>query len=361
MKLSFINLKSQYQKYGAEIQKELLAVMDATAFIQGPYVKSLEQSLSDFTGAKHSIACSSGTDALLLALLAIDFKAGDEVITTPFTFVSTAEVIHLLGGKAVFVDIEKDTYNMDATLIEAKITSKTRAIMPVSLFGQTADMDLINAIAEKHRLVVIEDSAQSFGAKYKGKRSCNLSTLACTSFYPAKPLGCYGDGGAVFTGRDDWNVKIRSILNHGQVRQYIYEHVGVNGRLDGMQAAVLNVKLKYFEHEITEREKRAKRYQEALSGKSIVLPTLRPERSSVYAQYSVRVKNRDEFQKKLAEAGVPTAIYYPVPLHQQKPYLQTGNFSVTDQVAREIISLPFCAFLSEQDQAFVCEQVIKIL
>ena len=250
MKIPFIDLKTQYETYKEEINKEVLGVMESTQFILGPQVTKLEDGLANFTGAKHAISCSSGTDALVLALLALDVNPGDEIITTPFTFIATAEVIALLGAVPVFVDICDMNYNIDFTKIEEKITSKTKAIMPVSLYGQTSNMDKINEIANRHNLPVIEDGCQSFGAEFKGKKSCNLSTIGCTSFFPSKPLGCYGDGGALFCNDDALAEKIRSILNHGQGKRYEHKYIGINGRMDAMQAAILNVKLSHFEDEI---------------------------------------------------------------------------------------------------------------
>ncbi len=244
MKINFIDLQAQYQAYKQEIDAQIQDVLNTSSYIMGSKVAELEENLLKFVGCKHSIACSSGTDALLLALMALDIKAGDEVITSPFTFIATAEMIAFVGATPVFVDIDEKTYNIDSTKIEEKITSRTKAIMPVSIFGQTSDMDAVNKIAKKYNLKVIEDAAQSFGANYNGKKSCNLSDIATTSFFPAKPLGCYGDGGAIFTNDDELAKKMRIILNHGQSAKYFHSHIGINGRIDTIQAGVLNVKLK---------------------------------------------------------------------------------------------------------------------
>jgi UDP-2-acetamido-2-deoxy-ribo-hexuluronate aminotransferase len=359
MKINFIDLQGQYQKYKEEIDKEIHEVLDTSGYIMGPKIALLEENLAAFVGCKHAIACSSGTDALLLALMAFDIKAGDEVITTPFTFIATAEMIAFVGAKPVFVDIDEKTYNMDVSKIEAKITDKTKAIMPVSLFGQVSDMDAINEIAKKHNIKVIEDAAQSFGATYKGKRSCNLSDIGTTSFFPAKPLGCYGDGGAVFTNDDELASKMRIILNHGQTERYVHSHVGINGRLDAIQAGILNVKLKYFDEEISARQDVAKKYNENLQG--VVIPFVKEQNLSVWAQYCIRVENRDAMLKKCVDNGVPTGVYYPIPLHLQKvfQYLghKEGDFPITEKVSLEIMALPMSAFLTKEEQNFIIEVV----
>lgn len=358
MKLPFIDLKTQYQTYKDEINKEVLGVLESTQFIQGSQVTKFEESLSTFTKAKHSIACSSGTDALLLALMALDIKAGDEVITTPFTFIATAEVIAFLGAKPVFVDIQQKDYNIDAQKIEEKITVKTKAIMPVALYGQPADMDAINKIAKKHNLPVIEDAAQSFGATYKGEKSGNISTIGCTSFFPSKPLGCYGDGGALFCNDDTLADKIRSLLNHGQGKRYEHKYIGINGRLDAMQAAILNVKFKYFEDEIKKRLELGSRYSKLLGAcKELDTPFVHEDRTSVYAQYSIFCKNREELMKKLNDAGIPTAVHYPIPLHLQEAFeflgYKEGDFPISEKVGKGIMSLPMSPFLTKEQQDIV--------
>jgi len=293
--------------------------------------------------------------------MALDIGVGDEVITTPFTFIATAEVVALLGARSVFVDIDEESYNIDPTKIENAITSKTKAIIPVSLYGQCADMDAINAIAAKHNIVVIEDACQSFGASYRGKKSCNLSTIACTSFFPSKPLGAYGDGGAIFTSDDALAAKMRMLLNHGQNERYKHKYIGINGRLDAIQAAVLNVKLKHFEAEATAREEIGSRYSDLLENADVITPKIAEGNTSVYAQYSVRVKDREAMVAKLSTAGVPTAVHYPLPLHLQEAFADLGysegDFPVSEMVAKEIMSLPMSAFLSEAEQDFVVNAI----
>lgn len=362
MKLPFIDLKTQYETYKKEINQEVLGVLESTQFILGPGVTKLEENLSTYTGAKHAIACSSGTDALILALMALDIKAGDEVITTPFTFIATAEVISFLGAIPVFVDIDEKTYNIDDKLIEEKITERTKAIMPVSLYGQCANMDEINAIAQKHNLAVIEDAAQSFGAEYKGKKSCNLSTIGCTSFFPSKPLGCYGDGGALFCNDDALAHKIRTILNHGQEERYKHKYIGINGRLDAIQASILNVKLKYFANETKKREEIGQRYSQLLkTSNEVITPFVQSDRNSMYAQYSVLCKDRDSLMKKLNDSGIPTAVHYPIPLHLQEAFeglgYKKGDFPISERVGKSIMSLPMSPFLTQSQQDIVVEAI----
>ena len=361
MKIPFINLKEQYQEYKQEIDSAIQKVLNSSRFIMGPEIFELEKNLSDYTGSQNVIACSSGTDALLLALMSIGIKPGDEIITSPFTFIATAEAISYLGATPVFVDIELDTYNINHLLIEEKITSKTKAIMPVSLFGQVSDMDYINKIAEEYNLIVIEDAAQSFGATYKNKKSCNLSTLACTSFFPAKPLGCYGDGGAVFTNNSEISEKIRMLIAHGSKKKYVHEVVGINGRMDTIQAAILNVKLKYFPKEIEKRHFIANKYKELILNNELILPTIKKDRSSVFAQFTIRTKNRSKFLEKLTSFNIPTAIYYPIPLHLQKCYMslgyKTGDFPISEKVAKEVFSIPMSPFLNFKDQNFIANSL----
>ncbi|WP_298749238.1 DegT/DnrJ/EryC1/StrS family aminotransferase [uncultured Arcobacter sp.] len=359
MKINFIDLQSQYQKYKSEIDKEIHEVLDTSVYIMGNKVSTLEENLAKFVGIKHAIACSSGTDALILALMAIDIQPGDEIITTPFTFIATAETIAFLGAKPVFVDIDAKTFNIAPSLIEEKITSKTKAIMPVSLFGQISDMDKINEIAKVHDLKVIEDAAQSFGAEYKGKKSCSLSNLACTSFFPAKPLGCYGDGGAVFTNDDDLANKLRIILNHGQTKRYVHSHIGINGRLDSIQAGILNVKLKYYTEEIIKREQIAQKYNNEL--KNITTPYIFPNSLSVWAQYCILVEDRDAVLSKCSNNNIPTGVYYPIPLHLQEVFeylgYKEGDFPITEKISKNIMALPMSAFLTEEEQNYIIEVV----
>jgi UDP-2-acetamido-2-deoxy-ribo-hexuluronate aminotransferase len=327
----------------------------------GPEVKELEDKLAAFTGAKHCITCASGTEALLMSLMALGICPGDEVITTPFTFVATAEMIVLLGAKPVFVDVEPDTGNINADLIEAAITSRTKAIMPVSLFGQTADMDGINYIAAKHgNLPVIEDAAQSFGATYKRRQSCNLSTIGCTSFFPSKPLGCYGDGGAIFTNDDALAQAMREIRVHGQSQRYVHTRVGVGGRMDTLQCAIVLAKLERFKWELQQRHEIGERYNQCLDQAGIDRIQQRPERSSVYAQYTVMVPNREALQKRLTEVGIPTAVHYPVPLNEQPAYKHLccpDCTPVAQQLAKRVMSLPMSPDLDDDGAAKVVKAV----
>ena len=364
MNIDFANLKLAYKAHQEIFEKEISRVLSDASYIMGPEIEKLEAGLSQFTGAKHSISCSSGTDALLLAMMALDIKPGDEIITTPFTFISTAETIALLGAKPVFVDIDEETFNIDVNLLEPKITHKTKAIIPVSLFGQVADMDEINRLAEKHNLSVIEDAAQSFGATYKGNKSCNLSTIACTSFSPAKPLGCFGDGGAVFTSNNALAEKIKSLRVHGQTQPYTHKHIGLGARLDNLQAAVLLIKIKSYNEAINMRQAAAERYHKMLDG-IIQTPVVKNYNTSVWAQYSIKIPSRDLIKSKLKEQGIPTAVYYPKPLHLQKcfEYLnyKTGDFPVSEKAAEEIISLPINPYITEFEQEFIVKELKKCL
>lgn len=363
-KIDFANLPMAYEEHKEEIDYAITKVLQDANYIMGEPVRALEEKLQDFTGAKFAISCSSGTDALLLALMAINIQPGDEVITTPFTFIATAETIAFLKAKPVFVDIEEGTYNIDAAKIEDKITSRTKAIIPVSIFGQVADMDALNKIATKHDLFLIEDAAQSFGATYKGKKSCNLSTFACTSFFPAKPLGCFGDGGAVFTSNEEYAEKIKSLRLHGQRERYHHQYIGMGGRLDTIQAAVLNVKINHYEKDIRNRQRVAKEYS-ALLKDVISIPTLATGNESVWAQYSIRIKNRAKLAEALKEAGIPTAIHYPQPLHLQECFLylgyEKGDFPIAEKVSKEILSLPMNPYLKNDEIVFITNQIKKVL
>jgi len=340
--MEFIDLKSQYNELRECINSRIQTVLDHGQYIMGPEVKELEDRLSEFTGVKHCVTVSSGTEALLISLMAIGIKPGDEVITTSFSFIATAEVITLLGAKPIFVDIEPDTCNINALLIEAKITEKTRAIMPVSLYGQPADMDEINAIAEKYDLVVIEDAAQSFGATYKGKKSCNLSMIGCTSFFPSKPLGCYGDGGAIFTSNDELAKVMREIRVHGQSKRYVHSRVGVGGRMDTLQCAIVLAKLERFDWEIEQRIKIGARYNKLLVDKVKVV-TQRPDRTSVFAQYTLFVDDREQLQVILKNKEIPSAVHYPVPMLLQPAYQDLCCPECCPEsimVASKVMSLP---------------------
>ncbi|OIP56998.1 MAG: aminotransferase DegT [Helicobacteraceae bacterium CG2_30_36_10] len=361
MKINFIDLQAQYRAYKEEIDSEVLEVFSSAQFIGGEKLNQLEDSLAKYTGAKHAIGCSSGTDALLLALMALDIRAGDEVITTPFTFIATAEVIAFLGAKSVFVDIDSQTYNIDPAKIEDAITERTKVIIPVSLYGQCADMDAINTIAKKYKLTVIEDACQSFGAEYNGKKSCNLSTIGCTSFFPSKPLGAYGDGGAIFTSDDELATKMRMLLNHGQNERYKHKYIGINGRLDAVQAAILNVKLKHFDEEVVAREEIGSRYSDLLEDAAVITPKIIEGNTSVYAQYSIRVQEREAMVAKLSAQGIPTAVHYPVPLHLQEAFkglgYRVGDFPISEEVAEQIMSLPMSPYLTEAQQDFIVQAI----
>lgn len=369
MKIPFINLNAQYRAYKEEIDKAMENVLDSTQYIMGDDMNALQNELSAFCGARYTRVVSSGTDALLLSLMALDIKEGDEVITTPFTFIATAEMIALLGAKPVFVDIDEHTYNINPANLESAITPRTKAIIPVSLYGLCADMDSINSIANSHKIPVIEDGCQSFGAKYKKKFSCNLSTIGTTSFFPSKPLGCYGDGGAVFCNDENLDSKIGSLLNHGQTARYVHKYIGLNARLDSIQCAILRVKLKHFAKECKTREQKAQHYANNL--KNLILPTIAQDYESVYAQYSVRLnpqisKNgaRERVCERLNQKGVPTAVHYPIPLHLQESlrYLgyKEGDFPMSEKIAKEIFSLPFSAFLSQEEQDYIIQTLNDI-
>ena len=358
MEIQFIDLKKQYSDLKLSIDTRIQKVLDHGQYIMGPEVAELEHKLEIYTGAANCITVASGTEALLIALMAIGIKPGDEVVTTAFTFAATAEVIALLGAVPVFVDIEPETCNIDVRKIEAAITPLTRAIMPVSLYGQPADMDEINAIAERYGVTVIEDAAQSFGSEYKAKKSCNLSTIGCTSFFPSKPLGCYGDGGAIFTS-DEMLAKImREIRVHGQEKRYVHTRIGVGGRMDTLQCAVVLAKLERFEWEVQQRLKIGSRYNELLAGK-IPFVTQRSDRTSVFAQYTVMVENREKIQSRFKDAGVPTAVHYPIPLHFQPAFKNICRISDTlihsEKMAALVMSLPMHAHLSNVEQMRVVE------
>lgn len=361
--IDFIDLKSQQDSIRPDLEHRIHTVLQHGQYIMGPEVRELETRLEEYTGAKHCITVASGTEALLIALMALDIKPGDEIITTPFTFVATAEVIVLLGATPVFVDIEADTCNIDVSKIEAAITAKTRAIMPVSLYGQPADMDEINAIAAKHGLTVIEDAAQSFGAEYKGRKSCNLSSIGCTSFFPSKPLGCYGDGGAIFTSDDNLAKAMREIRVHGQEKRYVHTRVGVGGRMDTLQCAVVLGKMERFAWEVEQRLEIGARYQSLLAGR-VPTVTQRLDRTSVFAQYTVFVENRENVQQSLKEVGVPTAVHYPVPLHRQPAYQNisrvVGPLAVSEYAAARVMSLPMSPDLTATQQSVIVDVLTSL-
>jgi UDP-2-acetamido-2-deoxy-ribo-hexuluronate aminotransferase len=358
--MEFIDLKSQYQRLKPQIDAAIQRVLDHGQFILGPEVAELEEKLVAYTGAKYCISVANGTDALQIALMALGVGPGDEVVTPGFTYIATAETVALLGAKPVYVDIDARTYNLNPALLEAAITPRTKAIIPVSLYGQCADFDAINAIAARHGLTVIEDAAQSFGASYKGRKSCNLSTIACASFFPSKPLGCYGDGGAIFTSDDELAKVMRQIARHGQDRRYHHVRVGVNSRLDTLQAAILLPKLTVLDEELAQRQEVAARYAKLLSGIGLkTTPVVEPHNVSAWAQYTVRVSSRDAVQKHLADVGIPTAVHYPIPLNKQ-PAVEDSSvrLPVGDEVARLVISLPMSADLVLEQQRKVADALL---
>ena len=357
--MKFIDLKAQYAEINEDVNQRIQAVLEHGQYINGPEVKELEAKLAAHVGVKHAIGVSSGTDALTISLMALGIQPGDEVIMPGFTYIATAESAALLGAKPVFVDIEPSTYNIDSTLIEAAITSKTKCIMVVSLYGQCVDFDAINAIAQKHQIPVIEDGAQSFGATYHGRRSCGQTTIGTTSFFPSKPLGCYGDGGAIFTNDDALALSCRQFRAHGEERRYHHVKVGMNGRLDTIQAAILLSKLEVFESEIEKRQEVAARYFEGLRQcDGIVLPHILDHNQSVFAQFTIRVQNRDNFRAKLQDAGIPTAVHYPLPVYRQPAY-EVGGVALehSDKASNEVVSLPFSPWLSHEEQIQVIEQI----
>jgi UDP-2-acetamido-2-deoxy-ribo-hexuluronate aminotransferase len=359
--MDFIDLKAQYQASRELINLRIQAVLDHGQYIMGPEVAELEAQLAAFTGARHCVTVSSGTEALLIALMALGVGPGDEVITTPFSFIATAEAIVLLGAIPVFVDINPATCNIDPGLVEARITPRTRAIMPVSLYGQPADMDELNAIALRHGLPVIEDAAQSFGATYHGRKSCNLSTIGCTSFFPSKPLGCYGDGGALFTSDDAIAQAAREIRVHGQSRRYVHTRIGVGGRMDTLQCAIVLAKLERFEWEIAQRQRAAATYDAMLSGR-VQLVGRHRDRSSAYAQYTVVLDERARVQAALHERGIPTAVHYPVPMHRQPAYAHLSDpdgCPVALAMADQVMSLPMGPYLDDHDARMVAQAVLN--
>ncbi|WP_447071819.1 DegT/DnrJ/EryC1/StrS family aminotransferase [Shewanella indica] len=349
--MQFIDLAAQQALIKDKIDAGIQKVLAHGQYILGPEVTELEEKLSAFTGAKHCISVANGTDALQIAQMAFGIGPGDEVITPGFTYIATAETVALLGAKPVYVDVCPKTYNLDPTKLEAAITPKTKAIIPVSLYGQCADFDAINVIAQKYGIPVIEDAAQSFGATYKGKQSCNLTMVACTSFFPSKPLGCYGDGGAIFTNDDELAKVLRQIARHGQDRRYHHIRVGVNSRLDTLQAAILLPKLEVFADETALRQQVAEKYNQLLNQAGIVTtPFIEAYNTSVYAQYTIQVENREQVQAKLKEAGIPTAVHYPIPLNKQPAVADACvQLPVGDAVAEKVMSLPMHPYMTDSE------------
>lgn len=360
--MQFIDLKTQYQRHRTEIDGRMARVLEHGQFIMGPEIEELERALASYVGVKHAITVASGTDSLEIALRALGIGPGDEVVTVPFTWISSCEVIGLVGATPVFVDIDPITYNLDVAQLEHAITRRTKAIMPVSLFGQMPDYEAINRIAAGHGITVIEDAAQSFGATQRGRKSCAVTKIASTSFFPAKPLGCYGDGGALFTDDDTLNEKMRAIRTHGGIKRHHHPLLGMNGRLDTLQAAILLAKFPHFPEEVRARERIGARYTDLLRG-SCGVPEVSAGNTHVYAQYTIRVGNRDELGVKLKEEGIPSAVYYPKCLHEQPVFAplgyKWGNFPVSERASREVISLPMHPYLTEAEQDRIVAAVKK--
>jgi len=361
MKIHMVDTHNQYLKIKNEIDDAIHRVIDSSQFILGPAVREFEKNIETYLGCKHSIGCASGTDALQIAMMALGIKPGDEIITSPFTFVATTETIAILGAKPVYVDIDEKTYNIDSSKIEEKITSRTKAIMPVHLYGQPAEMDSIMEIARKNNLFVIEDAAQALGAEYRNQKTCTIGHVNCISFYPSKNLGAFGDAGMITTNDSELAEKIKMITAHGSRKKYYHEVLGVNSRLDSIQAAVLNVKLKYLDQYCLNRQDAAKKYSERLS--SIYDPPyVSPHVKHIYHQYSIRVDQRDALQKYLSEFGIPSMIYYPVPLHLQQAYkynYKEGDFPVSEMIAKEIISLPMHTELTDEQIYYICNHILE--
>ena len=352
MAIEFIDLKAQLRTIRAPVNERIQKVLDHGQFILGPEVGEMEKRLETYTGASHCVSVGSGTDALLVALMALGIGPGDEVITTPFTFVATAEMIVLLGATPVFVDVEPDTCNIDPDLIDAAITSRTKAIMPVSLYGQTADMDEINALAAKHGIAVIEDAAQSFGAEYRSRKSCNVSTIGCTSFFPSKPLGCYGDGGAIFVNDGKLADIMREVRVHGQESRYYHTRIGVGARMDTLQCAVILAKLETFDWEVEQRIRIGRIYRDMVAEiPGIQAPIVRNDRTCVWAQFTIQTDRREEIVQSLKEVGIPTAVHYPMPLHEQPAYKSNtrvvGSLGMSENVSRRVLSLPMHPYLDD--------------
>ncbi len=366
--IPFIDLKSQYLALKKDIDAKVMQVLESGAYINGPEVKELESQLAKYVGCDYALTCASGTDALIIPMMALGIQPGDEVITTPFSFIATVETIMLLGAKPVFVDIERDTFNLDTNALEAAITSKTKGIIPVSLYGQTCDMEKLNAIAQKHQLWVLEDAAQSFGATFKGKKSGNLSTVAATSFYPAKPLGCYGDGGAIFLNDEKTYKIMKEIREHGSESRYFHTRLGINGRLDTIQCAILISKLSRFDWELEQRNKIATRFNEAfakLQSKGVQIPIVKSQRTSAWAQYTLAVDNREKLQQRLTDVGIPTSIHYPRTIPDQPWYAEHAPAAPAAipharWAANSVISLPLYPDMTEDVQKRIIEGVLSV-
>ena len=361
MNMQFIDLAAQQERIKVQLNANIQKVLAHGQYILGPEVHELEEKLTEYCGAKYCITCANGTDALQIAQMAFGIGPGDEVITPGFTYIATAETVAILGATPVYVDVNPKTYNLDVAQLEAAITPRTKAIIPVSLYGQCADFDAINAIAAKYNLPVIEDAAQSFGATYKGRKSCNLSTVACTSFFPSKPLGCYGDGGAIFTNDDELATVIRQIARHGQDRRYHHIRVGVNSRLDTIQAAILLPKLEILDDEMQARQHVAETYTKLLNEAGILsTPFIEEHNQSAWAQYTIQVDNRAEVQERLKQAGVPTAVHYPTPLNKQPAVASDRALPVGDAIAERVISLPMHSYLLNHEQSDIAMIVAEV-
>ncbi|MBN8705023.1 MAG: DegT/DnrJ/EryC1/StrS family aminotransferase [Bacteroidetes bacterium] len=359
--IQMVDLKNQYIRIKDEVDAAIHHVLDTTAFIGGPDCGEFECDMAGYVGVKYAIGCANGTDALQIAMMALEIGEGDEVITTAFSFVATTETIAVTGARPVYVDIQPDTYNIDPKKLEAAITSKTKAIIPVHLYGQPADLDEILAIAKKHNIPVIEDNAQSIGAVYKGKRAGSFGLISTTSFYPAKNLGCFGDGGMIFTNDDQIAEKIRMIANHGSRKRYFHEILGLNSRLDTIQAAILRVKLKYLDNWAADRQKAAAFYNDGLSGGNVIIPKVAPQRNHVYHQYSILVEKRNELQTYLKEKGIPTAVHYPMALHLQPAFSHygfvRGDFPIAEKAADQILCLPIHTEMDEDQIRFISSSI----
>ena len=365
--IQMVDLKKQYEKIQQEIDQAVLNVIRTTQFINGPEVQAFKDELAQYLGVKHVIPCANGTDALQIAMMALDLKPGDEVITADFTYVATAEVIALLGLTPVLVDVHPDTFEINLEQVEAAITPKTKAIVPVHLFGQCVNMEALLALANKHKLFVIEDTAQAIGANYTFsdgtvKKAGTMGTIGCTSFFPSKNLGCYGDGGAMYTNDDELGKKLKMIANHGQSVQYVHDSIGVNSRLDNIQAAILRIKLRHLDEYAAARNRAASFYDKAFENHpNIKTPARNPNSTHVFHQYTLVGSNfnRDDLKKYLAEKGIPMMVYYPIPLHKQKAYLQNGSYPVTEMLCSSVFSLPIHTEMDEEQLAYISNAVLS--
>lgn len=361
--MKLLDLNAQYQSIKKEIDKAIHDVIERSAFILGEDLEKFENEMAKYCGMKYAIGLNSGSDALLFSLRVYDIGPEDEVIVPAFTFIATAEVVSLERAKPIFVDIDPRIYNIDPAKIEEKITDKTKAIIPVHLYGQPADMDPIMEIARKHKLIVIEDAAQAIGAEYKGKKACSIGDVGCLSFFPAKNLGAYGDAGMIVTNDETIDEKIKMIRNHGSRKKYYHEILGDSSRLDNLQAAILRVKLKYIDQWNNERIKKAEKYNELLKDSSVITPYTLPNTKTVYQQYTIRVKNRDELQKSLKEKNIPTAIHYPLPLHLQPVFkylgYKKGDFPESERASKEVLSLPIFPELEQKNQECIMREILR--